>query len=430
VLDVTGRGAFTGRALDTPGPIVLWNRGNPDTVDGTGGGSPNGSTAEANAYAKMGETWSVPAISFVDKNLNNGTSVVLYTGSGYGDSANPGEGSFFYTLDAITGDVIASVDVEAAAATNSVTRVGLSYSNALVAGPAAFSAIQLTPLQAGHPSEITSRVYFGDLHGRLWKINSASPDQVVLMGDVGVDQPLGVSPALISLGSPVKPHIYLASGNDSRAPGPFKIFGYRDDSGSDTNNSAGTRAPSVDDALVFDYLPQSKSLFVKALQDSVGNQYRGTIQPATAFTTGSPVNGRVFFGGTRFTGFNATIPCLATFDTIIFALGAETGGAAYDLNASGDDAYVVFSNSRKLAIQVIRQPGADPASTQPAKLFLDEGLMSGGTSPNPPAPPGFAAAIVPQPPSVTLTLRTGSNTNVFGTNYSVFPQFSAPRVCQ
>src|SRR6185436_14360748 len=88
VLDVSARGPFTGNALDTPGPQVLWSRGNPDTIDGTPAGAANGSGADTAAYGKMGETWAVPAISFVDKNLNNGASVVLYTGSGYGDSAN------------------------------------------------------------------------------------------------------------------------------------------------------------------------------------------------------------------------------------------------------------------------------------------------------------------------------------------------------
>jgi hypothetical protein len=432
VLDVTGRGPFTGRALDTPGPIVMWSRGNPDTVDGTPSGQANGNGADTAAYSKMGETWSVPAISFVDKNQNNGTSVVLYTGSGYGDSANPGEGTFFYTLDALTGSVIGSIDVEAAASANGVTRSGLSYPNALVAGPAAYSANQLKPLQAGHPSEITTRVFFGDLHGRLWKVNSSLPNTAVLMADLGANQAVGVPPALIALGLPANPHIFATSGNDSRAAGPFKTFAFKDDSGSDSNTSPGTRTPSsapapLDDLTVFEYPPQSKSLFVRPLAAADGTQFRGTIQPATAFTDSTPPNGRVFFGGTRFTGFNSTIPCLATFDTIIFALGAETGGAAYDLSSSGDDAYVVFSNSRKLAIQVIRQPGATPGSTsQPAKLYLDEGLMSGTTSPNPPAPAGFSAEIVPTPPSVMLAARSGGG----GPTATFFPQYSTPRICQ
>jgi hypothetical protein len=347
------------------------------------------------------------------------------------------EGTTFYTLDVITGNVIFSADVEAAATAAGVNRTGLSYANALVAGPASFSPGQLSSSTAGHPSDLTDRVFIGDLHGRLWKFLSKSPDTPILMADLGQDQPVGVPPALLAFPPPPAPlpkaYIYIATGNDRRVPAStvFKIFGFRDEDTSSTDFTPGTRTVLVADSTVFVYPNQSSNLFVQTMPtDAGGNSlnFRGTIQPATAFTDTNPPLGRVIFGGTRFNGFLSTFaptpyPCLATFDSVIFALGATTGGAAYDLNASGQDAYTIFSNSRKLAIQILRQPAASSSSTgQQAKLFMDEGLMSSGTSPNPPSPPGFAPLSTKLPPTVALYTRSAGDN-------SVFPQYSSPRLC-
>ena len=61
----------------------------------------------------MGETWSIPTVAYVDKTnpiysttrRPTGVDYVLFVGSGYGA---PGEGTTFYTLDALSGDVIAT----------------------------------------------------------------------------------------------------------------------------------------------------------------------------------------------------------------------------------------------------------------------------------------------------------------------------------
>ena len=86
----------------------------------------------------MGETWSVPVVAYIDRSgasgvydtarrpSPNGPQFVLFMGSGYGDDSgcaanDPCEGRTFYTLDALSGDVIAAVDVGA--------RSGMPYSN-------------------------------------------------------------------------------------------------------------------------------------------------------------------------------------------------------------------------------------------------------------------------------------------------------------
>ncbi len=432
-LDVTNRGAYTGSAMATQAPIVYWNRGNPDTHNGTlsvadgGTGVVANTTAEYNSYKKMGETWSTPAIAFVDRTKNitarrpypgaageaGGVPFVAYMGSGYGAVT---EGTTFFTLDATSGDVVAAVDVEVEAAAAGVTRSGIAFQNALVSAPVSYSASQIASASTpGHPADPTTRVYIGDLYGRVWKFLSATPNQALLLADVGADQPIGTAGALLSLGG--KPHVFMTSGNDSRATGAFKLFGLRDD-GDDTTATYGSATVTPDPA-VKTYAPGAY-LFSRLL----GTDFRGTIQPATAF---GGANGRVFFGGTRFNEPGTPFappppPCRSSFDSVIFALGAETGGAAYDLNTSGDDSFLVFSNSRKTAIQVIKEP-SPPGTNQPGRgrLVIDEGLMGSG-SVMPPPPPGVQPKLSGQP-AVGLA---GPSTK----DPRAFAQYSTPRLCQ
>ncbi|MGE0456185.1 MAG: hypothetical protein AB7O37_22445 [Vicinamibacteria bacterium] len=439
-LDVTNRGAYTLKSIGAPGvtaevsgtnpPIPWWSRGNPDTFDGVAGTTETHSTADTTAYSKMGETWSVPAIAFVDKAANattrrpynttsskGGIGVVAYAGSGYSDVS--GEGATFYTLDALNGDPVAAADVEAQALTDGVQRSGLPYANALVAPPAAFSKKQLIVGQTAHPADPVTRVYIGDVHGRLWKIVSADPTKAVLMADLGEDQAVGVGAALIALDE--KPYVYVAAGNDSRATGPFKFFGFRDD-GSDTDTTHGTPTAAAGDSAV-----QVASPAVFLFSQEFDTNFRGTLQPATAFTTDQLA--RVFFGGTRFNEPGSLFapvpyPCRSSFDSVIYAVGAETGGAAYDF---GGDSFLVLENSRKTALQIIKEPaavGSAPGTSGGSRLIIDEGLMSGGAAVVPPPPPGEQPKTVAGVPTISFALSDAAK------NIPVFPQGTPPRVCQ
>ena len=211
-LDVTAPGPYTARALQTMGPIPIWNRGNPDTTNGIVGG-PAVNAPDLADYATMGETWSVPAVSYVNTAASRadplGTNFVLYVGSGFGAT---GEGTTFYTLDALTGDVLASADVEPAAAAAGLTRspADLTYitesgrtatiANALVANAVAFAPGRYAPLTSPHPAKYkTTRVYIGDLYGRFWKFLSAFPDVPIPVADLGVRQPAATAATVIGL---------------------------------------------------------------------------------------------------------------------------------------------------------------------------------------------------------------------------------------
>jgi hypothetical protein len=419
-LDVTGPGAYTAAALDTAGPIPLWSRGNPDTQDGTATGTDN-NTLDATdklAYAEMGETWSMPSIVYRDKASNtnplydtmrrpspNGVDYVLYMGSGYGAA---GEGSTFFTLDALSGDVIAAADVEAVAAANGLTRTTLTYPNALVANVVGFNPAVFSPLETVHPAaSAPTRVYIGDIHGRLWKFLTARPEVAIPVADVGEDQPIGTAVSL--LGMPPQPDVpipfvFAVSGNDRRADGPFEMYGF-EDTGTDTQVTIGggvvlngvTTFPPMVSIHTREFDQGTPLASCGYTEEAV---FRGTIQPATAFedTGGGTLLGRVFFGGTRLNlpntvfapptplacGGTGEYPCRSSFDSVVYALGAKTGLAAYDLNSSGDDAYRIFRDSRITAIGMLADP--DPARGGSA-FNTDEGEMKG--TPKPPPPPGI-----------------------------------------
>ena len=123
-----------------------------------------------------------------------------------------------------------------------------------------------------------------------------------------------------------------------------------------------------------DVYPPMQSLFVIPFEPN----FRGTVQPATAYSEAASGAGRVFFGGTRFNPPNSTyappvppFPCRSSFDSILYALGAQSGLAAYDL-AFGN-AYQIFQDSRIVAISTQAAPGA-------SVLAKDEGLSKTGAA--------------------------------------------------
>jgi hypothetical protein len=309
--------------LNTNPPWVMWSRGNPDTkIDG----SVVNSAADATAYTKMGDTWSVPAIGNVDTTTLGNPEWRAYVGSGYGLA---GEGTVFYELNAATGDVISTRDV-GNGTTTWIPR------NSLVASPSGYNSYQLDiPDAKTRGTDLMTRVYIPDVHGRIWKFTSASGGT---FANLGPNQPFGNPVGLIKLRTQGvdKPYVFANAGNDRRvtptgATPPFRMYGFRDDATTETDfATAGT--------LMFN--------------EPYPDQFRAAGQPATAFNANAGgVKGRVFFTGTRINRTDAS--CLTTFDTILFALGAETGVAVYDFDgSSGADKSTLFLRDRLMGPQV------------------------------------------------------------------------------
>jgi hypothetical protein len=406
-IDVTAPGMFTDTALSDSltMPIFLWSRGNPDTTNGQSGGTKAHDQADYDGYLTMGETWSVPAVAFVDRNTMraddatrkatatarkpSGVDFVMYAGSGYG---NTGQGTTFYSIDPLTGDIITRVNVDSVAAGTypTINRTGMAWANALVANPVVFNASRFLYAAGGVASPNVAaaparRVYIADLWGRQWKFLTAAPDVPLPVADLGSDQPVATANSLIALPASdpsAKAFVYTTSGNDNRASVPatqFKNFGFRDDG---TDTSLAVQPPVVQNGI--NVFPPMQSLFVIPFVDN----FRGTVQPATAFSDTAGGAGRVFFGGTRFNAPNSAFappvppfPCRSSFDSILYALGAQSGLAAYNL-AFGN-AYQIFQDSRIVAVSTQAAPGA-------SMLAKDEGLSKTGQPVQPPPPMGLS----------------------------------------
>jgi len=358
-IDVTSPGPFTRHALLTNPPFVMWSRGNPDTTDGVNNGCTanfNGDSTDCQFYRDMGQTWSTPAIGNVDPTTSAGncTSPVewrVWIGSGYGAAATE-EGKRFYELDSLTGDVCRTGPFTTATFLSADTFSSPISRNALVAAPAAYN-----PRALNAPGDVSridpdqvKRVYIGDLRGRMWRWSVTSGTATVFF-DAGAAQPIANAAALLKMasGGTNTPHVFFETGNDNRVPNPtsaanaFKMFGIADPVVDNAANPSPIPSPSP---FVRDF-PLS---FVAGL--SGFQPFRGTVQPATAFNEVG--KGRVFYAGTRFVPPGDVSSCAGSFETILFALSASTGGAVYDFSGDGvADLYATMTGNKTTGIQVV-----------------------------------------------------------------------------
>ena len=386
-LDITSPGPFTRNALKTNPPWVMWNQGNVEDV--------------VDAYDQMGQTWSVPAVG--NLSVNSGTEWVAWVGSGYGTGVNAAtEGQAFYMLDAATG-VPVSVTTTDSQTWPAVRDIGdgtatFIANNALLASPAGFNKFQLDdPTLATRSEDKVTRVYIPDLHGRIWKFPASSN----AWANLGPTQPFGNAMALLKLPDGTQELVFAESGNDPRVPvgqnPPFQAFGFSD-KGSDPINGAATAATN----------------FVLPFTGPNNTQFRGTVQPTTGFAA-DPANpaqtvGRVFFAGTRYIPDLLGNGCASTFETLLFARGASSGGAAYDFTGnanvtSGGAGFATMIGNKTTGIQVVA-----------GQVIVGEsgGIAGTGTTnapPGPPPPPG-AGMPPPAPPAppflITLGLKPSS----------------------
>jgi hypothetical protein len=171
-------------------------------------------------------------------------------------------------------------------------------------------------------------------------------------------------------GTVEKPFVFGVTGADNRifdpkavpvvATPPFKMFGIRDDGSSITDLFA-----SVGTTGTIDF-PE---------------RFRGSTQPLVAQVDSANANANVvFFVGTQFnpagTSTLSSEPCSSSFDSILFAVNAVSGNAAYDLQAGTIDDRSTTWRGQKVQNITSRND----------KVVLDTGLNAGG-APAPPPPP-------------------------------------------
>jgi len=412
-LDVTTPGPFTKHSLNTEPPIVVWSRGNPDTTDGLAGG-PAVNAADTLKYAKMGETWSVPAIGFVTAANYGGADFVLFTGSGYSDVV--GEGKTFYVLNALNGNVIKHLNVaDGAPAAPPVLVPPLPpLTNFLVASPVYYAEDAEGKSPSGYRfignpiSAKVKTVYFPDLHGRIFRFDASNPGayadgstpftsaSAFFAVNAGADgnQPFATPVSILQdqpdPAVPATVLVYAESGHDRRvavqAAKPFKAYAFRDTDGVRSN------------------------IFTRNFEEG----YRGTVQPATAFAgTALPPTPVVFYAGVKFNPPLPPPPCASRFDSIIVALrGISTVAGvpeeAFDLKATGDDSFIEMLGTKINAIRVSGE----------GNLVIDQGL----NAQNAPPPPGVA------PPSETTSTSSSLVTVGLAPGSDAFKALSATTV--
>jgi len=220
-----------------------------------------------------------------DQSRRDGVEYVAFVGSGYGAT---GEGTTLFTLDVLTGDVVASATVPAASGTPTA-----GYANALVA-----SRRRSRHSNSPSPERPTSRE-----RRRRASMLATSTEGLEVPGSEArrADSPEGLrsqpanrdtrdaEPPGHRLRWRLRRHRQRPEGGVERER---QVQGRRH--GGHRRNDLDTTPPSPTDPAL--------TLFVRDFEE----EFRGTVQPASAFATNGPV---VFFGGTRFVPPPPLSPC-------------------------------------------------------------------------------------------------------------------------
>jgi len=147
----------------------------------------------------MGETWSVPAIGKVD---STGKWVAFF-GSGYDNDLDEEIGNYFYVVDVENGTIIESFEISE----NPEPDSPFGIQNTIPASPA-----------IGDYDEdgYVESVYFGDLKGRLWKIDVDQWSLDVIYRDP-YNHPIISKPAVHRDSTDGSIHLYFGTGGDDEA---------------------------------------------------------------------------------------------------------------------------------------------------------------------------------------------------------------------
>jgi hypothetical protein len=190
-----------------------------------------GTCADSAPVAALGETWSPPVAARVT--IGGTPTWVIFFGSGYNNLSALNVGRSLYALDAMSGTLLGRWDVDDIA--NSATNPS-TIENTIPAGP---NVVDIDD------DKLIDRVYFGDLEGRLWRLdvsaNATSSGTPALIDnwtltnifDAGLPTgsgnrdwaPIITQPAIAVINAD-SPNIYFGTGGDDSAPGTSTYYFY------------------------------------------------------------------------------------------------------------------------------------------------------------------------------------------------------------
>ncbi len=276
-------------------PKLIFNVGNRQGLDDR--------DAYGGSYDGLGETWSVPVIGNVKAASED--QWVAFAGAGYGcRDSGTNEGQYLYVLKMEDGSVYRRFQVP------NDPNAPIDY-NGLVATPKAYNGFLEDWDAPFDPSEdFTTRVYIGDLQGKVHKLNcnESNPANWTFTTnagteffDLGTDQPITTMIETYRHNTDV--YILVGTGGDQRANSTFQFAALLDEN--DSNQGI----------LVWSYeLPDGERVFASPV-----------------------VGGDIVFFASSVQALNANT-CTIDYSSTLFALGVESGMAAFDLDTgqSGD----------------------------------------------------------------------------------------------
>jgi hypothetical protein len=313
-----GRGGRFVSALDVTDPLVPKLRFNVGNREGL-----NDSLLDG-----LGETWSTPVMGNVatdnpSSSLDRTDQWLAFLGGGYGCSNASLEGQYLYALRLEDGSVYHRAQV-----TNDPT-AAIPY-NAVVAMPALYNP---HAEDVADGKDYVSRVYVGDLQGRIWKLvtTSLSPTGWTFgkFAEVGLDQPITTQVALLDDPNNQQVYVMAGTGGDVRvssAGSTFKFVALKD---IDAEGASTTQYPLGSPAFWSRNLLSGERVYVT---------------PVTIGEMGDGGTAMVFFAASN-PGFSVQT-CSGFFTSSLYALGIVSGAAEVDLDGSGADASVNLGDSK------------------------------------------------------------------------------------
>jgi type IV pilus assembly protein PilY1 len=319
--------------------------------------------------ARIGETWSVPAIGRV-RLSGGGTAWVAFAGGGYDTAQNNASGKTFYVIDLATGAMLWEYWADGTAD----DRQSMNYS---IAAPP--TAIDLDA------DGFVDRVYVGDVGGQVWKFDVSPP--AVLSGGTVVNwsgkrlfaaAPGQANPPPAGAWQPAQA-IYAAPAAATDDAGELWLYFGTGDLNHPLNASLNRFYGLRDDTDMVndDVLTEASLVDVTTTDASGGNGWYIRL-PADekSFTSAEVFDGKVLF-----TTFKPTVAvtCTGSGTSTLYAVQQTTGYAAIDWS-TGEDLDETDSSEPRSAVVGTGIPGKPALVLTITDGILEATVVTGTTN--------------------------------------------------